>query len=116
MDDDPMVTQFHINFFKLVARFLVVAILMFSSCLSPLIAQPIVPLERWFEGEASYELMKKHWRPAGGEWTALSPKNACTKFRVNARGIRTYVKVWPPDPGHKDLEEFYDHTMLSPSM
>ena len=112
-----MVTQFRTDFLENVScpsaacAGLIVVILILGSCILPLDAQPIVPLERSFEGEASYEIMKQHWPPAGREWTALSPKNARTKFRVSATELRTYVKAWPPDPGHKDMGEYNDHTM-----
>jgi hypothetical protein len=72
---------------------------------------PVVSLERPYTGEASYEAMKKVWPRNGGEWTALSPRDARTKFQAGATGIRTYQYAWPDDPGHVDLKIYKDDTM-----
>ena len=78
-------------------------------------AEPEFPTPRPYTGEASYEEMKKILPRVGGQWTALSPENARTKFMLTWNGaVRTYVYVTynGVDTGHADLEEYKPDTMV----
>ena len=79
---------------------ILLACLNLGSTTSPLAAQQLVSLERPYQGEATYEAMKKVWPWMGGQWTTLSPLHSRAKFLSDWNGaLRTYVYPWGNNSG-----------------
>jgi len=111
--NDSHVTRDSTCPWRIFCDLLFIACLNLGSTTSPLDAQPLVSLERPYQGEATYEAMKKVWPRMGGQWTALSPLHARTKFHLDWNGaLRTYMYPSPIDSGHKDLQIYEDDTLV----
>jgi hypothetical protein len=110
---DSHITRDSTCSWRIIRAVLFIACLNLGSTASPLDAQPLVSLERPYQGEASYDAMKKVWPRMSGQWTTLSPLHARTKFLLSWNGaLRTYIYPWPDDSGHKDLKIYKDDTLL----